>query len=177
MDKQYFERNEKNGYQKLKEFNDIVHLFPTVDRTPKLHEYDASATTNSKTYNIEIKLRNQVLLDDGRVSGHSEQSGRDYIDDTIMIESHKMASQLLYASFYGYTPIYVNFLLDGTVVIFNLHNLKIFPIKKDNVQTYSRGYQRKEQERKYYLDLQDACIYDKDHNLIKKAGDKWKTNN
>ena len=111
-----------------------------------------------------------------KVSGHSDYSGNDYIQDTIMIESHKMASQLLYASFYGYTPIYVNFMLDGSVIIFNLHNLKVFPVRKDKVPTYSKGYQRKEEEMKYYLHLKDACIY-KNNKLIKKAGDEWITNN
>lgn len=171
MDKSYFNRNENNGYNKLNEFNNETKLFSTLDRTPEKYHYDASATTNSKTYNIEIKLRNQILLDDLRVSGHSEQSGRDYIDDTIMIESHKMASQLLYASMFGYTPLYVNFLNDGTVIIFNLHNLKILPLRKDNVKTYSKGYQRKEEEMKYYLSLKDACIY-KNNRLIKKCDDK-----
>lgn len=169
MDKDFFDRNEKNGFKFLKAFNDEVHLFPEVYKTPERHHYDASATTNSKTYNIEIKIRNQILLDDLRVSGHSN-SGKEYIENTLMIESHKMASQLLYASFYGYTPIYVNFLLDGTVIIFNLHNLKIFPERRDNVKTYSKGYQRKEEEMKYYLDISDACIY-KNNKLIKKAGE------
>lgn len=172
MDKNFFNRNENKGYAKLNDFNDDVKLFSTLDRTPEKHPYDASATTNNgNAYNIEIKIRNQILLDDGRVSGHSDYSNKDYIDDTIMIESHKMASQLLYASMYGYTPLYVNFLNDGTVIIFNLHNLKKLPLRKDSVKTYSKGYQRKEEEMKYYLSLKDACIY-KNNRLIKKCDDR-----
>lgn len=170
MNKDFFDKNEKNGFKYLKAFNDVVHLFPEVIKTPEKHPYDASATTKGdKTFNIEIKIRNQILLDDLRVSGHSN-SGKEYIENTLMIESHKMASQLLYASFYGYTPIYVNFLLDGTVVIFNLHNLKTFPERRDNVKTYSKGYQRKEEEMKYYLDISDACIY-KNNVLIKRCNE------
>lgn len=170
MNKDFFDKNEKNGFKYLKAFNDVVHLFPEVIKTPEKHPYDASATTKGdKTFNIEIKIRNQILLDDLRVSGHSN-SGKEYIENTLMIESHKMASQLLYASFYGYTPLYVNFLLDGTVIIFNLHNLKTFPERKDKVKTYSKGYQRKEEEMKYYLDISDACIY-KNNVLIKRCNE------
>lgn len=175
MDNEYFRKNENGGFKKLKEFNDNVHLFPEVYKTPDKYDYDASATTSNRTFNIEIKVRNQTLTEDNKVVGVNG-NGKPYTGDTIIIESHKMASQLLHANFYGFTPLYVNFLEDNTILIFNLHSLKHFPDKKNDVKTYSKGYERNEKERKYYLSIDDACIY-KNNTLVKAAcNDKSTTN-
>lgn len=175
MNREFFETNEREGFEKLKALNDAVHLFPEVYQTPKLTDYDASATTiANNVYNIEIKIRHQVLLDDMRVSGVSN-AGNSYIEPSIMIESHKLASNLLHAHYDNTTPIYVNFLDDGNIIIFNLHKLRYLPQKKVT-QTYSRGYQRKEGETKFYLSMADACIFDKNYNLIKRASDDKPTN-
>ena len=83
---------------------------------------------------------------------------------TIMIEDYKYLELMLEYQFTGREPLYINFLND-CVVIFNLNKLKNKP-KLKILDIQSNGYDKLQKlERRYYLDINDAVIYDW----------KWKT--
>lgn len=177
MDKQFFDDTEKVCWEKLEEFNNKTHVFDSITRTIKKYHTDGTGyTTNrfgeTRYFNIELKNRNQLLLDNGKISGHSETSNRDYIDDNIFIESHKVADMLL-DTINGLEPIYINFLLDGNTVIFNLNKLTKRPLKTGYMNIKSKGYNKFEMAKRQGLYLIDAAIFNKDGKLIKRSGEDF----
>lgn len=76
----------------------------------------------------------------------------------------------------GLTPLYINFLQDGYIIIFNLANLKKRPEKSTTKNIKSKGYNKFEMAKRQGLYLSDAAIYNKDFKLIKRAGEEWKGN-
>lgn len=176
MDKDYFETSEKICWDKINDFNEHLHMFQGLDRTKgKWHSDCTGYTVNKlgerKDWNIELKNRFVYLLDNGKISGCSD-GGKIYIEDNLFIESHKVADLFL-DKIDGLSPLYVNFTLDGYTIIYNLDNLKKRPYKSDNKNIRSRGYQKFEMAKRQGLYISDAAIYDKDYNLVKKAGDEW----
>ncbi len=174
MDNKYFEEQEKNCWYKLEEFNNEYHIFTDIDRQIKKHHSDGSGYTVNKlgekrNFNIELKDRKQVLLDNGVISGTTDKGG--YTADTIMIESHKVADLLL-DNIIGLEPLYINFLQDGTIIIFNLNKLTIRPVISDVMNIKSKGYGKFEMCKRQFLNLKDAAIY-KDGKLIKRAGEDF----
>lgn len=182
MDKKYFKESEVNGWQLLEKFNEATKIFNEI----KNSSFNESGTTGEsidgtgystnklgevKYWNIEVKVRNLNLLDNGKISGCTDK-GHVYIEDTIFIESHK-AADLLLDKINGLTPLYVNFLSDGHVVIYNLDKLRYRPKKSGNLNIRSKGYGKIEIAKRQGLYIEDAAIYDKDFKLIKKAGEKW----
>lgn len=172
MDKQFFDKNEETDFEKFIAFNDKLNMFEGVEKMKKGWHSDATGRTKTKKYNIELKDRGILLLDDGRISGHSQTSGKDFIDNGIMLESHKYADLML-DSILGYEPIYINFMLNA-IVIFNLNNLTVRPKKSDMMNIKSKGYEKFEMAKRQFLDIKDAAIYDKNYNLIKRAGEEFK---
>ena len=175
MDKnqKYFDENEKNDWKKLEEFNNKTHVFTHIKQAECKHHTDGTGYTVNglgeyRYWNIELKNRNLNLLDDGRISGETKNG--EFIDDTIFIESHK-AADMLFDSINGLEPIYLNFLTDGNVLIFNLNKLTKRPKKTGNMTIKSNGYNKFEIAKRQGLYIVDAAIYDKDYNLIKRAGD------
>lgn len=147
----YFEFNEKNDLQMLYEFNYNTKLFESVTPTKEKSQIDATAKRGKREFAIEIKHR-FINLEKYK---------------SIMIEDYKFASLMLEHIIYNRTPLYVNFLADGTVVIFNLLKLSTMP-RMRITDIKSEGYDKMQcQERRYLLDLNDAAIY-KDNMLIKK---------
>ena len=149
MDKKYFKESEVNGWQLLEKFNEATKIFNEI----KNSSFNESGTTGEsidgtgystnklgevKYWNIEVKVRNLNLLDNGKISGCTDK-GHVYIEDTIFIESHK-AADLLLDKINGLTPLYVNFLSDGHVVIYNLDKLRYRPKKSGNLNIRSKGY-------------------------------------
>lgn len=178
MDNEFFKSNELKDITKLKAFNKITGLFDEIGETEVKYHTDATATTTTKLgetkyWNIELKDRNLNLMEDGRISGATDKGS--FFDDTIFIESHKVADMLL-DSINGLVPLYINFLSDGHILIFNLNNLKKRPKKTGTMNIKSKGYQKFEIAKREGLYISDAAIYDKEYNLIKKAGEEWKTN-
>ena len=152
----YFETNEKQDLQLLYEFNYANKLFTWVMPTAEKSQIDAIAMKNNRTFAIEIKHR-LIPVDKYK---------------SIMIEDYKYCELLQEYQFNGREPLYINFLHDA-VVIFNLNKLKEKP-KMRVMNIKSEGYDKVQyQERRYMLDLSDACIY-KDNKLIKTMGEQWK---
>lgn len=169
-----FEISEEKCWEQLEEFNNVYHLFNEISRTPVKYHTDGTGYTTNKLgetryFNIELKSRNQIYLDGGIISGATDKGG--YTGDTIMIESHKVADMLL-DNINGLEPLYINFLDDGTVIIFNLNKLKKRPVKSGTMNIKSKGYKKFEVAKRQFLYLSDAAIY-KDGKLIKRAGEDY----
>ena len=154
----YFETNEKNDLQMLYEFNYVTKLFDSITPTKEKSQIDATAKRKNREFSIEIKHR--------------------YINlekySSIMIEDYKLAELMLEYTVNNKEPLYVNFLADGHVLIFNLAKLSEKPrIRIQNIK--SEGYDKMQcQERRYMLPIKDAVIF-KDNNLIKPMGKECKT--
>lgn len=171
MDKNYFDTNESNDMKLLYDFNFHTNLFSGLNPSEYSHFSDATAYTISRLgeerkFNIEIKKRNAVLLKSGKVSGAT------FVDDNIIIESHK-ACDLLFDNINGYEPLYINFLDNNVVVIYNLNKLSIRPQSMKKF-IKSNGYQGFEIASRQGLNIKDAAIY-KDYKLVKRIGEEWKT--
>ncbi len=175
MNKQYFENNELNDWDLFEQFNEVTEIFTHIKQAEVKHHTDGTGfTTNgmgeTRYFNIELKYRNLNLLDDGRISGATEKG--EFIDDTIFIESHKVADMLL-DGINGLEPLYINFLADGHVVIFNLNKLTKRPKKTGTMNIKSKGYGKFEVAKREGLYLKDAAIYDKYYKLVKKSGEDF----
>ena len=176
MDKEYFENNEERDWELLQAFNEKTGLFDELTKANEKHYTDASGYTVNKLgdirkWNIELKYRNLNLLDDGRISGATERGS--FFDETIFIESHKIADMLL-DNINGLEPLYINFLNDGKVIVYNLTKLTLRPKKTGNMNIKSKGYGKFEVAKRQGLYIKDAAIFGNDGKLIKKAGEDWK---
>lgn len=146
--KEYFDMNEKQDLQQLYEFNYEKHLFDSITPCKYSAQIDATAKHKDRQFAVEIKHR---LMPKDKYK-------------TIMIEDYKYLELMLEYQFNGKEPLYINFLNDA-VVIFNLNKLKSKP-KQKVLDIQSNGYDKLQKlERRYYLDINDAVIYDW----------KWKT--
>lgn len=174
MDKKYFDENEINDWELLEAFNEKTHIFTGLKQSEYKHHTDGTGYTDSafgtRYFNIELKYRNLNLLDDGRISGATDKG--EFIDNTIFIESHKAADMLL-DCINGLEPIYINFLSDGHIVIFNLNKLTKRPMKTGTLNIRSKGYNKFEVAKRQGLYLKDAAIYNKDYKLIKRSGEDF----
>lgn len=170
----FAKNEEKRDYELMVDFNSILGL-RELGRTPEKHTTDASGyTTDGRYLNIELKSRNMRLLNGGtKVLGTStSKDGRTYhyTADTLYIEAHKAGDMYLDYQIKDEIPMYINFLEDDVVVVFNLTRLKKRPktiIKK----IWSELYQAFELAKRELLSLDDAWIYQKINNeyrLIKK---------
>ena len=171
-DKEYFDTNEEHDLNLLMDFNNKMKLFQGLEQGAYGDYKDATGFTITKLgekrkFNIEIKKRNAVLLSSGKVSAET------FVDDNIIIETHKMLDLLLDNMTEGYEPVYINFLQDNVVIIYNLSKLTKRP-KAMKKFIKSKGYQGFEIASRQGLYLVDAAIY-KDNKLIKKVGEEWKS--
>ncbi len=146
--KEYFDMNEQNDLQMMYEFNYEKHLFDSITPEKEKAQIDCTAKHKNRKFAIEIKHR-LIPIDKYK---------------TIMIEDYKYLELMLAYQFSGLEPLYINFCNDA-VVIFNLNKLKSKP-KLKILDIESKGYDKTQKlERRYYLDINDAVIYDW----------KWKT--
>ena len=116
----YFVTSERACWNKLQNLNNKHHYFTSLTQVSgeKPTHWDASGTTaDGRKVLIELKNRNAVLTPTATVSG------RNFNDDTILIEQGKVAMLLLEHNINGFTPLYINFLADGNVLIHNLLKL------------------------------------------------------
>lgn len=167
--KEYFDEKESNDFIKLTEFNNQVLHLEDFGATPYTHWTDASGyTATCRYFNIEVKDRNQDLFinEQGEyfVKGTS-QFGKEYYADNLYIEQHKVSSMMMDYICCGYEPIYINFLNDGVVVVYNLSRLNKRPAT-ENKKIKSKGYNKMEIGTREGLFLSDATIFKKDENNI-----------
>ena len=151
--KDYFIKNEKNDLQMLYEFNYQMKLFDSITPTKEKSQIDATAKRKNREFAIELKHR--------FINLEKYQS--------IMIEDYKLAELMLEYTVNNKSPLYINFLADGHILIFNLAKLSEKPrMRIQNIK--SEGYDKMQcQERRYLLPVSEAVIY-KDNNLIKPMG-------
>ena len=163
---EFAKKKEKEGYLLLEDFNNDYMKLIELGQTPPKHTSDASGfTRDGRLLNFEIKVRNQTLVNNNTISGCSTD-GKTYITNTIYIESHKCGDLLLDYIVEDKKPVYINFLNDGYVVMFNLSRLKHRP-EKVSKRIYSKLYQGFELSKREELRLEDAWIYKKENNSYK----------
>lgn len=174
MNKQFFQDNEANDYNLLALFNHKTKCFSDLIKAPEKAHFDASGTTLHRDFHIELKSRNAVILPNGQISGTTApkegEEPRSYVSEGIMIEEHKLLDLLLDHTMYGKEPLYINLMENGDIVIFNLSRLKHRPKKVYKNNIYSKGYNRIETGGRLTLNIEDAAIYNKDGELIRRPG-------
>lgn len=149
MNKEYGKTNENLDFEMLEHFNSLLKL-KDLGRTPELYHTDASGYSNNKYINIELKRRS-VNLNTYK---------------TLYIEAHKAGDLLLDYVIEGKIPLYVNFLQDGHVVVFNLAELKHRP-EKVSKRIESKLYEGFELAKREELLITDAWIYKLENNQYK----------
>ena len=151
MDQIYMDNCEDEDFKLLVKFNEKAGLFKEMVSTERLTYYDVSASTVTDIgARIELKKRDADT----------------FTYPTLFMEDTKLNIVLDYLC-YGDIPLYVNFMKDGNVVIFNLSKLSKRPEYNER-RTYSKGYNSWEYQGKNELDMCDAWIYDYTGNLIRK---------
>lgn len=147
MNETYAINTEQHDYEKLQDFNKFLKL-KELGKRPAKDTTDASGfTADEHEVNIELKSRN--------ININTFQ--------TIYIESHKIADMLLDYNIDHKIPLYINFLQDDYVVVFNLAMLKHRP-EKIIKPIWSQLYQSFELGKREGLLLEDAWIYQKQND-------------
>ena len=150
MNIEYGMINEENDYELLQDFNSVLKL-NELGKTPEKYTTDASGyTTDGRYINIELKRRN-ININTYK---------------TLYIETHKAGDMLLDYVCEKKIPLYINFLNDGYVVVYNLSELKHRP-KKICKRIESKLYQGFELAKRQELIIDDAFIYKKNNNTYK----------
>lgn len=161
MDRDYSLKFEEKDYILLRGFNDQVLHLTELGQTPKAHYTDASGyTTDGRYANIELKYREADLTDDLKMSAET------YVVDSIFIENHKIGDMLLDYVICKEIPLYINFMKNDYVVLYNLSRLKSRP-RRTVKKIYSKLYQGFELAKREELSLTDAWIYHKENDTYK----------
>lgn len=154
----FAQQKENDCYEKLTDFNNFLNIVQ-LGRCPDKSSTDASGyTTDGRYANIELKDRDMNLLEDFRLSG--ETKGKTYYAEDLFIESHKVADMMLDYQCEGKLPLYINFINEDTVILYNLATLKHRP-KKVSKRIWSELYQGFEIAKRQCLNMDDAWIYKK----------------
>ena len=165
MNKEFADEREKTDFELFEDFNEYLKLIE-LGKCPEKHHTDASGETrDGRLINAELKSRNQVLLPNLKISGRTTD-GKDYTANTIYIEAHKAGDMLLDFVAEGKEPLYINFLLDNVVIVYNIAKLRHRPNKVAK-RIYSKLYQGFELAKREELLIRDAWIY-------KKINNEWK---
>ena len=165
MNRKYATDKEQTGYQKLVDFNQLLKLKNLQQTTEGDYRDATGITKGNQKVNIENKVRNQTLFyNDGKpyISGLTSSNSQ-YSGDSIYIESHKFADLIVDWITLDFIPLFINYLTDDVIVVFNLSKLKNRP-KSRHLRIYSSLYQSYEEADRLELSLQDAYIYKKDEN-------------
>lgn len=144
---------EDRGFALLTALNAEKHWFSSLTRLGDGYYADASGiTSDMRKVIIEVKTREMVMS--GGVMTDSKDPSKTY--NSVMIEGHKM-TDLILDSISGYLPLYINFLADGSVIIFNMSNLKTRPVTS-KTRIYSKAAAKFDISARYLLDMSDAII-------------------
>lgn len=149
----YVDTMEDRGFALLTALNAEKHWFSSLTRLGDGYYADASGiTSDMRKVIIEVKTREMVMS--GGVMTDSKDPSKTY--NSVMIEGHKM-TDLILDSISGYLPLYINFLADGSVIIFNMSNLKTRPVTS-KTRIYSKAAAKFDISARYLLDMSDAII-------------------
>ena len=165
MNRKYATDKEQTGFEKLLDFNQLLKLKDLAQTIEGDYRDATGITTTNRKVNIENKVRNQTLFyNNGKacISGLTS-SNQPYSADTIYIEAHKASDLLMDWITLDYIPLFVNYLRDNIVVVFNLSKLKTRP-KSRHLRIYSSLYQSYQEADRLELSLSDAFIYNKAEN-------------
>lgn len=165
MNREYAYAKEITDFELLTQFNDYLKLVELGKCKENYHSDASGVTTDGREINIEIKQRNQVLLDNLTISGVTK-AGKTYTANTIYAEAHKCGDMLLDYVCEQKEPLYINFLLNDIVIVYNLAHLKHRPTKVAK-KIYSELYQSFELAKREELQIEDAYIYKKENNEYK----------
>lgn len=164
MNQGYALNSETNDYILLEDFNKVLKLIE-LGRCPDKYTTDASGyTTDGRYLNIELKKRNQTLS--GLTLIGTSRNDKTYTANTIYIEAHKVGDMLLDYIIEKKIPLYINFLNDDYVVVYNLAELKHRPNKVAK-RIWSELYQGFELAKREELRIEDGWIY-------QRINDKYK---
>lgn len=153
----FYNENEQRDFELLKEFNEKLQLNNLKRTNPKC-EFDAEGMTfNNKNVAIELKYRD---------ADFNVENNTLYNSDEIIIEAHKYIDMINISKFDNKIPLFINFTKNGYKIVFNLDYLSVKPIKRF-AYTKNPSYNSVEKEFKYFLNLKDAFIYDKNNKLVK----------
>lgn len=165
MNRDYAFKKEDEDYILLKDFNHDVLKLTELGQTERNESSDASGyTTDGRLISIELKQRNLQLSGLTLIGTTSE--GKSYTADTIYLESHKLGDMLLDYLIDKKIPLYINFMQNDYVLLYNLSTLKNRP-KKVCKKIYSKLYQGFELSKRQELPLKDAWIYQRINNVYK----------
>lgn len=151
MNTEYAITNEENDFNLLLQFNQKLKL-KELGRTPQKYPTDASGYTQDNKY-VELELKRRFINIDAF--------------DTLFIEPYKLQCMTMDKKM---IPLYVNFLDNDIIVIFNLSKIK--NPKKTQHNIPSKLYERIKQSNRYELPIKQAWIYKKENNtyVIKQRG-------
>lgn len=148
MRNENFDVSEQTCWDLLKDFisnSNFNKKIVEFGRTNEKEYVDATGMTTSRTYvNMELKRR-YITIDQY---------------PTLDAEGHKLADLFIDYFCLNKIPLYINFLNDGYVVVFNLTKLKHrHPPRKE--RNWSQGYKNFEMTQTQKLDIKDAWVYKK----------------
>lgn len=156
-----FDTSEQTCWELLQDFiehSDFKYKIKEYGRKEKCKYVDATGLTTSNQFlNMELKKRNKKI----------EQYS------TLFAEGHKLADLYLDYFCLNKIPLYINFLEDGYVVIYNLTRLKHRHEADKKRGKWSQGYNSFEMSQSQKLDLKDAYIYKKINNHYERIEKGW----
>lgn len=159
MNPDYAKKNEDKDFMLLEDLfcnSKLGADLTEYGRTNEMDSTDATAQTkDNKILNMELKRRFADI--------NTYQS--------LMIEGHKYIS-LMKSMYTNKIPVYINFMNNGYVCIYNLLSLKEEPYEKKE-RVWSELYQAYEFETKLYLPIKGAWIYQKQGNKYKLIQKGW----
>ena len=154
--KNFYRDKEQEDWLAMQSFNSLLSL-TQLGQTPVGTFYDVSGYTNDGTLvEIELKGRN-ISLDD--------LNNNPVYSEGIIVEAEKISDMLFDSNIEGTIPLYINFLNDNHIVVFNFKRFKKRPQRK-KIRIKNQGEGVNEKVTRYYLPLEEGIIY-------KKEGDKY----
>ena len=155
-----FDVSEQNCWELLQDFiehSNFKSNLKEFNRKEECNYVDATGlTTSNQVLNMELKKRNITINQ----------------FPTLDAEGHKLAD--LYIDYFcdNKIPLYINFLKDGYVVVFNITKLKRRH-KAQKERNWSQGYKAFEMTQTQKLDVRDAYIYKKENDTYELIQKGW----
>lgn len=150
-----FSVSEQNDWELLQDFlnnSELGERLVEYGRTKEKDYVDATGrTTTNEVINMELKKRKATI--------------NQY--PTLDAEAHKIADLCLDYFCKGKIPLYINFLKDNYVVVFNIAKLKHRHLAKNEIN-WSQGYRAFEKTQTQKLDIRDAWKYHKEGNYYER---------